>query len=306
MLLHNAEQQVKYDNTLAHIKASISGTVLAVEVLASGLIQTNMIIVNAASNTYIVKQLSGEPGKTGTYLVSKSQNLGLSVLKCLLSSFQEVNLEITEMNEKSSWTRPSDMIISGSINATTLTVTRGLVVIGAILKDNNIKEGTKILSQITGMPGGAGTYNISIAQNLNQQTMNIIVNSRFICNEEGWYNIDYKINMKVTHPDNFHANYVKAASYLSKIINNQAKQISGTSDSIQSTDKNHQNVLSRHTLSYFQVGDQIALQWWAGYYSGAPSVLQTNVNGLSIGTNEYNVPLQGFEDTNVTLRLTKI
>lgn len=303
MLLHNSEQQIKYDNNLAHIKGSISGTTLSIEVLASGSIQTNMLIVNAAPNTYIIKQLSGEPGKTGTYLVSKSQNLGLSVLKCLLSSFQEVNLE---MMEKSTWTRPAEMVINGSITGNILTVTRGLVVIGASLKNDNIKEGTKILSQSSGMPGGAGTYNISNAHNLNLQTIKVIIGSRFICNEEGWYTVDYKINMKVTHPDNFHASYIKGASYLSKIVNNQAKQISSTSDTIQSTDKNHQNALSRHTLCYFQVGDQIALQWWAGYYAGAPSILQTNVNGLSIGNTESNIPLQGFEDTNVTLRIIKV
>lgn len=308
LFLYSTEQQIKHKNDLVHLKGAISGTALTIEILvAPGTIKPNMLIINAAPETYIVKQLSGEPGKVGTYLVSKSQNLGLSILKCLLSSFQEVNLEFGPIGpNESGWNRSPDVAIKASIDNDILIVYSGTVIIGGILKGKNIKEDTKILSQLTGVPGKSGTYHISIAHKLEKQIFIIKNNSRLVCNEEGWYNIDYKINMRVISPDNFHYNYVRGAAYLAKIVNNDFQQISGSGDTMQSSDKNHQHDIIKRTLVHCDIGDQLSLQFWAGYYSGAPSVLQTSVQGLSIGNSGQIIPIPSFEESTASLRITKV
>lgn len=307
LFLYTKEKQHKHENNLAHVKGSISGIVLTVEILASGSIVPNMLIVNAAANTYIVNQLTGEIGKTGTYTVNKSQNLGLSVLKCLSSSFQEINFEQDLVKPiQSKWELAPNTIISASIKDNVLTVISGSVTIGVGLKGEGIKENTKVISQLSGTVGASGTYAISVSHNIEKTILTIVNKSQFVCNEEGWYNIDYRINARVIVPDNFQCNYIKGAAYLSKTINNQSQQISGSGDSIQSSDKNHQHCLTKNILVYFKVGDRVALNWWSGYYSGAPSCLQTSVQGLSVGSDESNIPMLSFEDNAVSMRIVRI
>lgn len=57
------------------ITASIAGTVLTVSAVASGTLQSSQTLAGAgvASGTQIVEQLSGTPGKAGTYRLDREQ-----------------------------------------------------------------------------------------------------------------------------------------------------------------------------------------------------------------------------------------
>jgi hypothetical protein len=77
------------------------------------------------------------------------------------------------------YTTYEDNIVTGSITLTTLDVTaitQGSLVVGQVLIDSgyptmNIQVGTQILQQLTGSPGGIGTYEVSISQNVLSETL---------------------------------------------------------------------------------------------------------------------------------------
>ena len=75
-----------------------------------------------------------------------------------------------------SLTTPSAMV-AGSISGTTLTVTAitsGTLASGLLLSGIGVSNGTFILSQSSGTPGGIGTYAISIGQTVGSETINAI------------------------------------------------------------------------------------------------------------------------------------
>lgn len=68
----------------------------------------------------------------------------------------------------------NDVAFTGSINGTTLTVTQminGVITANALLDATGITANTTIVSQLTGTPGGVGTYQVSQSQTLNATTM---------------------------------------------------------------------------------------------------------------------------------------
>lgn len=67
-----------------------------------------------------------------------------------------------------------DVLFAGSIAATVLTVTgvtRGVIVDGATLFGTAVAAGTAIVDQLTGTPGGIGTYSVSVSQALSSRPL---------------------------------------------------------------------------------------------------------------------------------------
>lgn len=70
--------------------------------------------------------------------------------------------------------RSADVRFIGSLAGTTLTVTDltfGAVLDGATLFGTGVTAGTKIVEQITGSPGGTGTYEVSLSQTLSSRVL---------------------------------------------------------------------------------------------------------------------------------------
>jgi hypothetical protein len=72
----------------------------------------------------------------------------------------------------------ADNVLTGSISGTTLTVSsvaKGAVPIGALLFDGNwpqvVIPNTVVQQQLTGDPGGIGTYQVSVSQQLNTEAL---------------------------------------------------------------------------------------------------------------------------------------
>jgi hypothetical protein len=95
------------------------------------------------------------------------------VISARLAPFQNVSIS-WQLNERGavaggSWCNYGGFIGTGSISGTTLTITA--VVSGAIdfidpLSGASVVSGTTVLSQLTGTPGGIGTYTVSTAQSV--------------------------------------------------------------------------------------------------------------------------------------------
>lgn len=67
---------------------------------------------------------------------------------------------------------------TGSISGTTLTTSSvtGTIGIGQFISGANVSPGTKILSQLTGTTGGAGTYEVNTPQTVSSTTITTITN----------------------------------------------------------------------------------------------------------------------------------
>lgn len=73
---------VTYESHLATFTGSIATTTLTVSAVASGTILPGMLITGTGvtANTYIVKQLTGATGSTGTYQVNNSQTVSSTTI----------------------------------------------------------------------------------------------------------------------------------------------------------------------------------------------------------------------------------
>lgn len=138
--------QVGSNNTPAAVfSGTISGTNLTVGTLISGTIAIGQTITDAngdiALGTTIVSQTSGTPGGAGVYVVSVSQTVAGA-------SFTGV----------------------GSGTNLTASAVTGVIEVGNIIAGSGIAPGTKILSQTSGTPGGAGVYVTSLSTTVNGAT----------------------------------------------------------------------------------------------------------------------------------------
>jgi hypothetical protein len=109
-------------------------------------------------NTMHLASLTDPVGYNSSYLVGYGD--ARKLLKENKKFLQEEVIEYLETN----W---ASLEFTGSISGTTLTVTsviRGTVGIGMIIRGDTVVEGTKIVSQISGTTGNAGTYQVDISQ----------------------------------------------------------------------------------------------------------------------------------------------
>lgn len=182
---------------------SISGTTLTVAGTLVGTWQAGNTVTNSAATVSygtIVSQLTGTIGGVGTYLLSQPQSISSSAMGVLpigctqiarpqvvcsttsgatttlngfdfslhggifFSSLGAGNLLVE--NSKFVWAGAS---FSGYIAGTTLTVTSmtsGTIGTVTNLSGAGVTPSTQVVSQLTGTPGGLGTYVVSISQNL--------------------------------------------------------------------------------------------------------------------------------------------
>lgn len=91
-----------------------------------------------------------------------------------------VNNSTGQVKFGSNWTSASvtgsiaSDVVTGSIAGTTLTVTgvtTGQINAGEIISGTGVTAGTQILAQLTGTPGGDGTYEVSIDQTVTSTTI---------------------------------------------------------------------------------------------------------------------------------------
>lgn len=130
---------------------SISSTgTLTVTAVTAGQLSPNDLISGSGitTGTSISAQKTGTTGGTGTYTVTPSPATAVA------SSSLTVRKP------------PDGVVTAGSITGTTLTVTTvtGTLDVNDVISGSGITPGTVISKQLSGTPGGAGTYTVSISQ----------------------------------------------------------------------------------------------------------------------------------------------
>lgn len=124
---------------------------------------TNLVTLEGANNIqFDHTHHEGTPGLTNgfQFVCGGSQNMGISIDRPAFGNVGKAFATFT-----------------GSVTGTTLTVTgtpAGTIAIGAALVNTGatgIADGTLILAQISGSPGGAGTYTVNNSQSVSSEAM---------------------------------------------------------------------------------------------------------------------------------------
>lgn len=124
------------------VTASISGQVMTVTAIGSGVLGAGQSLTgtNVTAGTYIVNQLTGTAGGTGTYTVSVSQ------------------------------TSASGTVVASGGGLTVTAVTTGTLAVGQVISGSGVTTGTTIVGYGTGT-GGTGTYLVSVSQTASSTTV---------------------------------------------------------------------------------------------------------------------------------------
>ena len=199
----------------AVFQGTISGTILTVAALPGlasagieGSIANNSQLLGAAPGTTILSQIGGTTSGIGTYQVSLSQTIaqavtmatGVAVIAGQANRVSTPNdpwyVVMTPMFSKRLGTNQdnsADVKFTGSIAANTLTVSAvqaGTVTPGSTIFAPNVAANTQIIQQLTGTPGGAGTYLVSSGQTVSSQTMSAGAKQMFM-SEEWTVQVDF-------------------------------------------------------------------------------------------------------------------
>jgi hypothetical protein len=87
------------DTPAASFTASISGTTMTVSAVASGTLAANQVVLGAgvSAGTFIVSQLTGSSGSTGTYKVTIGQTVGSESMTSLNTTASSFSVNIAQM-----------------------------------------------------------------------------------------------------------------------------------------------------------------------------------------------------------------
>lgn len=94
--------------------------------------------------------------------------------------------------------------VTASISTTTMTVTAvssGTLKPSMFISGTGVTAGTYIIAQLTGTPGGAGTYTVSASQTVSSTTITGTLASKIVVDQSGLYNIQFSIQFKNTTND---------------------------------------------------------------------------------------------------------
>lgn len=181
-----------------------------------------------------------------------------------------------------------------------------------LVSGNNVDPTTIITAFGTGS-GGSGTYTINLSQAIvNSTTMTGLLTKfqeitfeepltgpspdwvidpnkkHFSSMKSGWYLMTYKLDLRTNSDSNF--DYTRAAASLMVLKAGNWVQVSGSGSAAQAPDTIHQYSISNTILVEYTAGEEMAMQWWAGYYTGTVPILQTTTAGLSVGPNNTTNP----------------
>jgi hypothetical protein len=95
-------------------------------------------------------------------------------------------------------------VFTGSITTTTLTVsamTSGTIYPSMQLSGAGVTAGTRIVVQLTGTPGGAGTYTVSASQTVSSTTITGDLPSKITVDQDGVYNVQFSAQFVNTTND---------------------------------------------------------------------------------------------------------
>lgn len=185
-------------NVPAVVTGSISGNILTVTAVTSGMLEIGQTVVDATGSITqgtTITALGTGTGGVGTYYVNNAQTVASETITAsfvfpathigqtifasqyyariagLWTGAQIISLLVGSTNTPSA-------VFTGSISGTTLTVTgvtSGTLAVGQLLVDSgNIAAGTTITGLGTGT-GGVGTYTVSQSQTVVSETINALV-----------------------------------------------------------------------------------------------------------------------------------
>lgn len=141
--------------------AGSAGTTFTVATLTAGKIRVGDTLVGAGitANTKVASQVSGDPGGVGVYTVDTSQdwNPGGSFTVAGVDS----GYKFATAKAANAVTTASAAIAAGTGVLTVGAMASGTIEIGDNISGTGVPDNLFVQSQLTGTPGGAGTYQLN-------------------------------------------------------------------------------------------------------------------------------------------------
>jgi hypothetical protein len=135
--------------------ASQATTVLTVSAVAKGALVPGMIVDSSGADATVIVQLTGTPGGIGTYTVSTSATVGSGTV-----TVAAVNTGYLWQSATVADAAFTGVLAAGTGVLTTSAVT-GTISVGQHISGVGVPANLFITAQLTGTPGGAGTYQLN-------------------------------------------------------------------------------------------------------------------------------------------------
>lgn len=154
----------QYDGALSDDPVAFEGTasqatnVLTVSAVAKGALVPGMVVDSSGADTTVIAQLTGTPGGVGTYTVSNSATVGSGTVTVAAVNTGFLWASDTTVDAV---TTASAAIAAGTGVLTIGAMASGTVEVGQNISGTGVPNNLFIVSQLTGTPGGAGTYQLN-------------------------------------------------------------------------------------------------------------------------------------------------
>lgn len=158
----------QYDGALSNDPTAFSATgvqtaastTLTVSAVTKGALVPGMTITGAgvAADTRVVVQLTGTPGGAGTYTMSNTTGFASATITV---AAEDTGFKWASPTTVDAVTNGATTIAAGTGVMTVAVVASGVIEVGQNVSGTGVPANLFIVSQLSGTPGGAGTYQVN-------------------------------------------------------------------------------------------------------------------------------------------------
>lgn len=152
------------DGTLTNDPVAFSATgvqattTMTISAVTKGALVPGMRLSGTAANSVVVAQLTGTPGGAGTYQMSVSETVGSATVT---AAAEDTGFKWASATTVDAVTSNATTIAANTGVMTVAAVASGVIEVGQNVSGTGVPSNLFVVSQLSGTPGGAGTYQLN-------------------------------------------------------------------------------------------------------------------------------------------------